>query len=52
VRRFLSRKEIRRRLEALEARLGQPTPPPLEGQQALDLIPRYEQPTLEEDDQQ
>jgi hypothetical protein len=41
----------RDRLAALQARLAQPTPTPLEGQQTIDLTPRYEQPTLDEDDQ-
>lgn len=37
------------RLTALQARLAQPTPPALEGQEAINLAPRYEQPTLDED---
>jgi len=37
VRRFLSKREILRRLEAVEAQLRQPTPPSLEGQQAIDI---------------
>jgi hypothetical protein len=40
---------VRARLAALQARLGQPTPPALEGQETIDLAPRYEQPTLDED---
>jgi hypothetical protein len=43
--------EVLRRLEDVKARLEKPTPRPLEGQQAIDLTPRYEQPTLDEDDQ-
>lgn len=39
------------RLDAVRALLTQPTPPALEGQQTIDLTPRYEQPTLDEDDQ-
>jgi hypothetical protein len=42
------------RLSALQARLAQPTPPPLDGQQTIDLTPparQYEQPALDEDDQ-
>jgi hypothetical protein len=38
------------RLAAVRARLDQPAPERLEGQQAIDLSPRYEQPTLDEDD--
>lgn len=37
------------RLEELRARLTQATPAPLEGQQTIDLTPRYEQPTLDDD---
>jgi hypothetical protein len=51
VRRPIRKRDLLRRIEALEARLEKPTPRPLEGQQTLDLTPRYEQPTLEEDDQ-
>lgn len=36
------------RLDAVRALLTQPTPAPLEGQQAIDLSPRYEQPTLDD----
>lgn len=39
----------RDRLAALQARLTRPTPCPLEGQEAIDLAPRYEQPTLDEE---
>jgi len=39
------------RLDDVRARLTQPTPAPLEGQQIIDLSPRYEQPTLDQDDQ-
>jgi hypothetical protein len=39
----------RDRLVALQARLAQPTPPALEGQETINLAPRYEQPTLDED---
>lgn len=45
-----SREELLRRLDDVKARLAQRTPRPLDGQQALDLTPRYEQPTLEEDE--
>lgn len=38
------------RVAALQASLAQPTPEPLEGQETIDLTPRYEQPTLDEDD--
>lgn len=41
---------LRARLTALHDQLVRPTPEPLEGQQAIDLRPRYEQPTLDEDD--
>lgn len=51
MRRFVSKRELLRRLEAVESQLRQSTPPALEGQQAIDLTPRYEQPTLDEDDQ-
>lgn len=37
MRRRVSKREILRRLERLEALLAQPAPAPLEGQQALDL---------------
>jgi hypothetical protein len=37
VRRPVSKRDLLRRIEALEARLTQPTPAPLEGQQAFDL---------------
>lgn len=38
------------RLDGLQAALSRPTPPPLDGQEAIDLTPaaRYEQPTLDE----
>jgi hypothetical protein len=49
VRHPIRKKDLLRRIEALEARLAKPTPAPLDGQQAIDLNPRYEQPTLEED---
>lgn len=51
MRRFVSKREILRRLEAVEAQLRQAAAAPLEGQQTIDLTPRYEQPTLDEDDQ-
>jgi hypothetical protein len=51
VRRFVSKREILRRLEAVEAQLRQSPAAPLEGQQTIDLTPRYEQPALDEDDQ-
>jgi hypothetical protein len=38
------------RLAAVRARLDQPPPPALEGQETIDLAPRYEQPTLDEGD--
>ncbi|MFF9287554.1 hypothetical protein [Streptomyces griseosporeus] len=50
MRRPISKRQLLRRIEALEARLEQPTPPPLPGQQTIDLTPRYEQPTHDEDD--
>ena len=50
MRRRVSKRDLLRRIEALEALHQQPTPTPLEGQQAIDLTPRYEQPTLEEDE--
>ena len=50
MRRRVSKRDLLRRIEALEALHQQPTPAPLEGQQAIDLTPRYEQPTLEEDE--
>lgn len=34
-RRVPSRRELLRRIEAIEARLGQPTPPPLDGQESI-----------------
>lgn len=37
MRRFVSKREILRRLEALEARLGQPTPAAFAGQQAISV---------------
>jgi hypothetical protein len=49
VRRPIRKKDLLRRIEALEARLDKPTPAPLEGQQALDLAPpstRITVPTL------
>jgi hypothetical protein len=49
VRRPISKRDLLRRIEALEARLGTPTPAPLDGQQALDLTPpvtRITVPTL------
>lgn len=49
MRRPVSRAEALRRIEDVKALLEKPTPRPLDGQQALDLTPRYEQPTLEED---
>ncbi|MFE6412592.1 hypothetical protein ACFVOR_37295 [Streptomyces sp. NPDC057837] len=51
-RRAPSRRELLRRIEALEALHRQPTPRPLDGQETIDLTPHYEQPTLDEDDQQ
>lgn len=45
----VSKRDLLRRIEALEARLAQPTPEPLAGQQTIDITPRYEQPTLDED---
>lgn len=36
-RRRVSKRELLRRIEALEQRLGSPTPAPLDGQQTLDL---------------
>lgn len=45
-------REVQRRWEALEAALSRPTPPPLPGQETIDLTPRYEQPTLDEDEPQ
>ncbi|MFF7795580.1 hypothetical protein [Streptomyces sp. NPDC007991] len=43
--------EVLHRIDDVKGRLEQPTPRPLDGQKAIDLTPRYEQPTLEEDDQ-
>jgi hypothetical protein len=37
VRGFVSKREILRRLKALEARLGQPTERPLEGQETISV---------------
>jgi len=37
VRRFVSKREILRRLEALEARLAQPTEQPLPGQETISV---------------
>ncbi len=48
----MSKRELLARLEAVEAVLAQRTAAPLEGQQTIDLTPRYEQPTLEEADPQ
>jgi hypothetical protein len=39
---------VHARLTALHDRLTQPTPEALEGQETIDLTPRYEQPTLDE----
>ncbi len=39
---------VHARLSALQARLTQPTPDALEGQETIDLRPRYEQPALDE----
>lgn len=43
----------RARLADLQVRLAQPTPQALDGQESIDLTAsaRYEQPTLDEDDQ-
>jgi hypothetical protein len=46
----VSKRELVRRLEALEALHRQPTPAPLEGQQTIDVTPQHRQPTLDEDD--
>ena len=35
--RRISKRDLLRRIEALEARLGQPTPAPLEGQQIISV---------------
>ena len=42
----VSKRELLRRIEALEGRLAQPTPAPLEGQQTIDLDQEQEEPEL------
>jgi hypothetical protein len=37
VRRPIRKRDLLRRIEALEARLAQPTPPPLDGQQTINV---------------